>query len=53
MLRIQRLSSWRERGRVCLQEVLVGIWLYGSTGTTPVLTIATGASTGEATNSLC
>ena len=52
MLYIQRLSSWRERGWVCLQEVLVETGLCGSVGTTPIPTVATGASTGEATNSL-
>jgi hypothetical protein len=53
MLHVQRLSSWRERGWVCLQEVLVGIGPLNTAGTTPVPAIATEASAGEATNSLC
>ena len=52
MLCIQRLSSRRERGWVRLQEILVRTRPLGTVGTTPVPTIATGASTGEATNSL-
>ena len=53
MLHVQRLHSRHEHGWVCLQEVLIGIGPLGTMGTTPVLAIATGASTGEATNSLC
>ena len=52
MLYIQRLSSRRERGWVHHQEILVRIGPLGTTGTTPIPTIATGASIGEATNSL-
>ena len=52
MLRIQRLNSWRECGRACLQEVLVGTGSRGSAGTTPIPAVATRASTGESTNSL-
>ena len=52
MLHVQRLSSRREHGWVCLQEVLVGTGPLETTGTTPIPSIATGASTGEATNSL-
>ena len=53
MLHVQRLSSRCEHGWVCPQEVLIGTGPLGVAGTTPVPTIATGASTGEATNSLC
>ena len=53
MLHVQRLHSQREHGRVCPQEVLIRIGPLGTTGTTPVPAIATEASTGEATNSLC
>ena len=53
MLHVQRLHSRHERGQVCPQEVLIGTGPLGTTGTTPVPTIATEASMGEATNSLC
>ena len=53
MLHIQRLSSWHEHGWVCPQKVLIGTGPLRTAGTTPVPTIATGASMGEATNSLC
>ena len=53
MLCVQRLNSQRERGWVCPQKVLIGIGPLGTAGTTPVPAIANGASTGEATNSLC
>ena len=53
MLHVQRLSSQRERGWVCPQKVLIGTGPLGTAGTTPVPAIATGASTSEATNSVC
>ena len=52
MLYIQRLSSRRKHGWVHLQEILVRTGPLGTMGTTPVPAIATGASMGEATNSL-
>ena len=53
MLYVQRLSNRRERGWVCAQKVLIGTGPLGTVGTTPVHVIATGGSTGEATNSIC
>ena len=52
MLRIQRLNSQHEHGWVHLQEILVRTGPLETAGTTPILAIATGSSTGEATNSL-
>ena len=53
MHHIQRLHSRCEHGQVCPQEVLIGTGPLRTTGTTHVPAIATGASTGEATNGLC
>ena len=52
MLRIQRLSSWREHGWVHLQEIMVRIGPLGTAGTTPVPAIASVAPSGKATNGL-
>jgi hypothetical protein len=52
VLRVQRLCSRRERGRVGLQEVLIRTGLLKTAGTTPIPTVATMASTGETTDSL-
>ena len=53
MLHVQSLSSQCECGRVHPQDVLIGTGPLGTIGTTPVPAIATGASTSEATNSVC
>ena len=53
VLCIQRLIRWGEGGWVSLEEALVKGRSLRTAGTTPVPTIALGASTGEARDSLC
>jgi hypothetical protein len=52
VLRVQRLRSWRECGRVGLQEDLIRTGPLKTTGTTPIPAVAIGTPTSEATDSL-